>query len=47
MLIREGPQQWVAEEMKGIFDVSFRFASKTEPSDYVTKLSENMHLYPW
>ena len=46
MLIREGPKQWIAEEIKETYDLSFRFISKTEPADYVTRLVESMHIYP-
>ena len=34
MLKREGPQQWVWDEMKDTADMSFRFQNKGEPSDY-------------
>ena len=46
MLIKEGPQEWIAEENKATQDMEFRFLQKTEPSSYCTQVAENMHLYP-
>eukprot|EP01034_Spumella_vulgaris_P021908 gene21909-27985_t len=45
MIQRSGPQQWVWTEIKEAADMSFRFINKTEPSDYCTKLANNMQLY--
>jgi secreted Zn-dependent insulinase-like peptidase len=46
MLKREGPQQWIANEVKETHDLSFRFINKTEPADYATRLANAMHLFP-
>ena len=43
---REGPQPWIANEVKETYDLSFRFLNKTEPSDYATRLANAMHLFP-
>ncbi|CAE7743240.1 Ide, partial [Symbiodinium microadriaticum] len=46
LLRKEGPQEWVAKEVKDVHDMNFRFISKSEPSDYAVRVAEAMHLYP-
>lgn len=46
MVVREGPQIWIANEVKETHDLAFRFVSKTEPADYATRLANAMHIYP-
>jgi len=45
MLQRTGIQDWVWQELKETAEMNFRFINKTEPSDYVTHLANNMHKY--
>jgi insulysin len=45
MLIREGAQQWVYEEMKDTAEMAFRFINKEEPSNYTVSLANGMHIY--
>lgn len=45
MLVREGPQDWVWEETKNTYDMSFRFLEKEEPSDITVTLANAMHRY--
>src|SRR4051812_11562929 len=45
MIQRNGPQEWVWTEIKEAADMAFRFVNKTEPSDYCTKLANNMQVY--
>lgn len=46
MLRREGPKDWIAQEVKDVADMNFRYVSKTEPSSYATSLANNMQIYP-
>ena len=46
MLKSTGCQQWIADEVKNIADMNFRFINKSEPSDYVTNIANQMQLYP-
>jgi secreted Zn-dependent insulinase-like peptidase len=46
MIIREGPQLWIANEVKETQDLAFRFVNKIEPADYATRLANAMHIYP-
>ena len=45
MLQREGPKDWIAQEVQHISALSFRFLSKEEPSNYASRTAANMHLY--
>ena len=46
MLIREGPLEWIADEVKQLSELNFRYLNKIEPDRYVTRLASNMHIYP-
>lgn len=46
MILRDGPQQWIAQEVKETHDLEYRFLNKTEPADYTARLANAMHLYP-
>jgi insulysin len=46
MLRKEGPQLWVANEVREVHDMNFRFINKSEPSDYAVRIAEAMHIYP-
>lgn len=45
MLNKEGCQLWYAQELKDIHDLKYKFLEKSQPSDYVTKLANNMQIY--
>ena len=46
MLRKEGPQEWVHEEVKLLRQISFNFLEKSDPMDYVSGLSVSMQRYP-
>eukprot|EP00057_Strongylocentrotus_purpuratus_P032639 XP_788330.4 PREDICTED: nardilysin [Strongylocentrotus purpuratus] len=46
MLLKEGPQKRIFDEIKIVDDNVFRFFSEMDPIDNVEDMSERMHLYP-
>ncbi|CAM9165979.1 unnamed protein product, partial [Choristocarpus tenellus] len=42
MLRREGPQEWVFNEIRDVSDILYRFQEETEPVEYVEQLAERM-----
>ena len=46
MLIREGPNERIFNEIKEIDDLNFKFKEESQPMDNVESLCENMHIYP-
>ncbi|KAJ1566616.1 Insulinase (Peptidase M16), partial [Cladochytrium tenue] len=41
-----GPVDWIYEESKNLSDVFFRFAEKTHPSSFVSRVAGHLHDYP-
>ncbi|XP_014681829.1 PREDICTED: nardilysin-like [Priapulus caudatus] len=46
MLRREGPKEWIYNEIKTIEDNSFRFKEEVDPIEYVQQLASNMQFFP-
>jgi len=44
LLKRQGPKDWIAQEIIDTAALGFRFLNKTDPSDYVIGLANNMHI---
>ncbi|RKO95848.1 hypothetical protein CAUPRSCDRAFT_12453, partial [Caulochytrium protostelioides] len=45
MLRKEGPQQWVHEEVRRLSAMNFRFQEKSRVSNYVSQIAGSMHLF--
>lgn len=45
MLKREGPKQWIYQEMSAINNNRFRYKDKERTNQYVQALAKDMHLY--
>jgi len=46
MLVREGPQKWVFEEVAAVHAMQVRYKSKSGPSGYASSLAGKMSTYP-
>ena len=46
MIVQQGPLQWIADEVKQLSELNFKYINKTEPDRYVTRLAANIHIYP-
>ncbi|CAN0250589.1 unnamed protein product [Ectocarpus sp. 12 AP-2014] len=42
MLRREGPQEWVFQEIRDVANIQYRFQEESEPAEYVERLAEQM-----
>ncbi|CAM9795347.1 unnamed protein product, partial [Ectocarpus fasciculatus] len=42
MLRREGPQEWVFQEIRDVANIQYRFQEESEPAEYVEQLAEQM-----
>lgn len=40
-------QAWIGQELKEVYDMTFRFRSKSNPFYYVAEVADNMHSRPW
>ncbi|XP_060071056.1 nardilysin-like [Ylistrum balloti] len=47
MLEESGPQEWLFQELKQIEDSKFRWKEQGDAVNYVEKVSESMHMFPW
>ncbi|CAG2179175.1 unnamed protein product, partial [Oppiella nova] len=47
LLKREGPKQWIFDELKQIREIRFRFKEKERPMGYVIDLSHDLHDFPF
>ncbi|CAG2172600.1 unnamed protein product, partial [Oppiella nova] len=47
LLKREGPKQWIFDELKQMQEIRFRFKEKERPMGYVIGLSRDLHDYPF
>ena len=46
MIEENGITHWSFEEQRKLSELGFRFIEQSEPADYVTALSTNLHVYP-
>ena len=42
---REGPKQWIFDELKQMQEIKFRFKEKERPMGYVIGLSRDLHVF--
>lgn len=47
MLRHEGPQQWIFEELQGLWQMAFNFKGKESPQGYVRDLAGRLHMFPF
>ncbi|CAG2173523.1 unnamed protein product, partial [Oppiella nova] len=47
VLGKEGPKQWIFDELKQIREIRFRFKEKERPMGYVIDLSHDLHDFPF
>lgn len=45
MIVSHGPLAWIAQEVKDLSQLNFRFINKSDPDSYVTKLAYAMQVY--
>mgnify|MGYP001028431854 CR=1 FL=1 len=46
MLVQEGPQEWVFDELATVAKAEFEFREKTNAMNFVSSLASGLHVYP-